>query len=261
LIHRESTRAGGPLIKINCGALPRDLLESELFGYEAGAFTGAQRQGKSGLIELAHKGTLFLDEIGDMPLDLQVKLLHVLQDRVIVRLGGTRSISVDVRIIAATNRDLKAMVEERTFRDDLFYRLNVVPIFVPPLAERKDDIPPLIQHFMDEFNAKYELRRVVSEQSIALLLAYDWPGNVRELRNVVERLVVTSQDDVIEPEFLDGVLPAGAFRTERSDFRGRVERFERRLIEDAMREHGSTRDVAKALGLSQSSVVRKLHRG
>lgn len=261
LIHRESTRAGGPLIKINCGALPRDLLESELFGYEAGAFTGAQRQGKSGLIELAHKGTLFLDEIGDMPLDLQVKLLHVLQDRVIVRLGGTRSTSVDVRIIAATNRDLKAMVEERTFRDDLFYRLNVVPIFVPPLAERKDDIPPLIQHFMDEFNAKYELRRVVSEQSIALLLAYDWPGNVRELRNVVERLVVTSQDDVIEPEFLDGVLPAEAFRTERSDFRGRVERFERRLIEDAMREHGSTRDVAKALGLSQSSVVRKLHRG
>jgi transcriptional regulator with PAS, ATPase and Fis domain len=132
---------------------------------------------------------------------------------------------------------------------------------VPPLAERKDDIAPLIQHFIDEFNAKYGLRRVVSEQSIALLLAYDWPGNVRELRNVVERLVVTSQDDLIEPEFLDGVIPAEVFDNKRSSFRGRVERFERRLVEDAMREHGNTREVAKALGLSQSSVVRKLRRG
>ncbi|WP_199908623.1 sigma 54-interacting transcriptional regulator, partial [Providencia alcalifaciens] len=131
LIHRESPRAAGPLIKINCGAVPRDLLESELFGYEAGAFTGAQRQGKSGLIELANRGTLFLDEIGDMPLDLQVKLLQVLQDRVISRLGSTRTVPVDVRVVAATNRDLEAMVRERTFRDDLFYRLNVVPLRVP----------------------------------------------------------------------------------------------------------------------------------
>lgn len=261
LIHRKSPRADGPLIKINCGALPRDLLESELFGYEAGAFTGAQRQGKSGLIELANRGTLFLDEIGDMPLDLQVKLLQVLQDRVIVRLGSTRTISVDVRIVAATNRDLKAMVADRTFRDDLFYRLNVVPIQVPTLAERKDDIAPLVLHFVQEFNAKYGLRRVVSEQAIALLLAYDWPGNVRELRNVVERLIVTSQSDVIGPEFLDGVLPEEVLDQVTSTFRQRIERFERRLVEDAMRKHGNTRDVAKALGLSQSSVVRKLRRG
>ncbi|QCP52153.1 PAS domain S-box protein [Trinickia violacea] len=261
LIHRESPRANGPLIKINCGALPRDLLESELFGYEPGAFTGAQKQGKSGLIELAHRGTLFLDEIGDLPLDLQVKLLQVLQDRVIVRLGGTQPISVDVRVIAATNRDLKSMVAERAFRDDLFYRLNVVPIAVPPLAARKDDIAPLVLQFASEFNARYGLTRTFSEQAIALMLAHDWLGNVRELRNVVERAIVTSEGDLIGPEFLDGVLPGELLDEEPSTFRQRVERFERRLIEDAMRKHGNTREVARALGLSQSSVVRKLRLG
>ena len=259
LIHRESPRAAGPLIKINCGAVPRDLLESELFGYEAGAFTGAQRQGKSGLIELANRGTLFLDEIGDMPLDLQVKLLQVLQDRVISRLGSTRTVPVDVRVVAATNRDLEAMVRERTFRDDLFYRLNVVPLRVPPLAERKDDIAPMVFQFLREFNQRYGVNRIVSEEAMTLLLAYDWPGNVRELRNVVERLVVTSQSDLVEPAFLDGVLPAEIL--DASTFRQRVDRFERRLIEDAMRKYGNTREVARALGISQSSVVRKLRRG
>lgn len=261
LIHRESPRANGPLIKINCGALPHDLLESELFGYEPGAFTGAQRQGKTGLIELAHRGTLFLDEIGDLPIDLQVKLLQVLQDRVIVKLGGTRQISVDVRIIAATNRDLKAMVAERTFRDDLFYRLNVVPIAVPPLAARKDDIAPLILQFVDEFNTRYGLQCRFSEPAMALMLAYSWPGNVRELRNVVERVVVTSEAEVIGAEFLDGMLPVDVLDEEPNTFRHRVERFERRLLEDALRKHGSTREVARALGLSQSSVVRKLRPG
>ncbi len=261
LIHRESARANGPLIKINCGAVPRDLLESELFGYEGGAFTGAQKHGKAGLIELANRGTLFLDEIGDMPLDLQVKLLQVLQDRVIVRLGATRTVPVDVRIVAATNRDLKAMVADRTFRDDLYYRLNVVPIQVPPLAERKDDVAPMVFSFLEEFNARYGLRRMVSEQAMALLIAHDWPGNVRELRNVVERLVVTSQGDLIEPALLDGVLPPEVLEAHpESSFRQRVSRFERRLIEDALRTHGNTRDVARALGISQSSVVRKLHR-
>ena len=260
LIHRESSRSTGPLIKINCGAVPRDLLESELFGYEAGAFTGAQRQGKPGLIELANHGTLFLDEIGDMPLDLQVKLLQVLQDRVISRLGSTRTLSVDVRIVAATNRDLKAMVQERTFRDDLYYRLNVVPIQVPPLAERKEDVAPMVFQFLQEFNSRYGLDRMVSEQAMARLLEYDWPGNVRELRNVVERLVVTSQSDLIEPSFLDGALPREVVETDQSSFRQRVNRFERRLVEDAMRTHGNTRAVARALGISQSSVVRRLSR-
>ncbi|BEU25577.1 sigma 54-interacting transcriptional regulator [Paraburkholderia caribensis] len=261
LIHRSSNRSDGPLIKINCGALPRDLLESELFGYEPGAFTGAQRTGKSGLIELANRGTLFLDEIGDMSLDLQVKLLQVLQDRTLVKVGGTRTTPVDVRIIAATNRDLKSMVEQRTFRDDLYYRLNVVPISVPPLTERPDDIAPLVLHFMGEFNERYGCRRTVSEQAMALLLSYHWPGNVRELRNVVERLVVTSESDIIDPEFLDGILPGEVLETEPSSFRQRVARFERRLVEEAMRKVGNTRDAATLLGLSQSSVVRKLRSG
>ncbi|CAB3751890.1 sigma-54 interaction domain-containing protein [Paraburkholderia humisilvae] len=258
LIHKESARAQGPLIKINCGALPRELLESELFGYEPGAFTGAQRQGKTGLIEIASRGTLFLDEIGDMPLDLQVKLLQVLQDRVIVRLGGTSTIPVDVRVIAATNRDLRAMVADRTFRDDLFYRLNVVPIEIAPLTERRDDIAPLALHFVNEFNRKYGVSRTMSEQAMALLIACDWPGNVRELRNVIERVIVTCDCDVIAPEFLDCMLPPEVAENQPGTFREQVERFERRLVEDAMREYGSTRDVAKALGLSQSSVVRKL---
>jgi len=258
LIHRRSQRADQPFIKINCGALPHDLLESELFGYEPGAFTGAQRGGKRGLVELADRGTLFLDEIGDLPFDLQVKLLQVLQDRTIVRVGGTRPIAVDVRVLAATNRDLKSMVEARTFRDDLFYRLNVVPIQLPPLAQRKDDIAPLVQYFMADFNERYGCRRTVSEQAMSLLLAYDWPGNVRELRNVIERLVVTCESDVIDPEFLDDVLPREVLEVEPSSFRQRVERFEKRLVEDAMRKVGNTREAARVLGLSQSSVVRKL---
>jgi transcriptional regulator with PAS, ATPase and Fis domain len=185
----------------------------------------------------------------------------VLQDRTIAKVGGTKTRSVDVRIIAATNRDLKQMVEQRTFRDDLYYRLNVVPIPVPPLVDRKDDIAPLVLHFVQEFNERYGFRRVVSEQAMALLLDYRWPGNVRELRNVIERLVVTSESDVIDPQFLDGVLPVDAIDVEPSSFRHRVERFERRLVEEAMRKAGNTRDAARALGLSQSSVVRKLRTG
>jgi len=261
MIHGQSVRSTGPFIKINCGALPHDLLESELFGYEPGAFTGAQRTGKSGLVELANKGTLFLDEIGDMPLGLQVKLLQMLQDRTVVRIGGTRATAVDVRVIAATNRDLKSMVEARTFRDDLYYRLNVIPIPVPSLADRKDDVAPMVQQFVEEFNDRYGCRRTMSEQAMALLIAYDWPGNVRELRNVVERLIVTSESDVISPEFLDGVLPREVLDAQPNSFRQRVERFERRLVEDAMRQVGNTRDAARLLGLSQSSVVRKLRAG
>lgn len=261
MIHGESLRSAGPFIKINCGALPHDLLESELFGYEPGAFTGAQRTGKSGLVELANKGTLFLDEIGDMPLGLQVKLLQMLQDRTVVRIGGTRAMAVDVRVIAATNRDLKGMVEARTFRDDLYYRLNVIPIQVPSLADRKDDVAPMVHQFVEEFNDRYGCRRTMSEQAMALLIAYDWPGNVRELRNVVERLIVTCETDVISPEFLDGVLPREVLDAQPNSFRQRVGRFERRLVEDAMRQVGNTRDAARLLGLSQSSVVRKLRGG
>jgi PAS domain S-box-containing protein len=260
LIHKESARASGPFIKINCGALPRDLLESELFGYEPGAFTGAQRQGKHGLVELASGGTLFLDEIGELPLDLQVKLLTVLQDRELVRLGGTKPVTVNVRVVAATNRDLGAMVAERKFRSDLFYRLNVVPIRIPPLAERREDILPLVARFVDEFNAQYGLHKRLAERVLGRLHRSSWPGNVRELRNVVERLLVTSPGDLVGLQDLEAVLPAPS--TAGGDaLKARVEELERRLVEEAIRQHKSTRAAAKALGISQSTVVRRLRAG
>ncbi len=259
LIHTESLRAKGPFIKINCGALPRELLESELFGYEGGAFTGAQRQGKLGLIELAAGGTLFLDEIGEMPPDLQVKLLAVLQDRSFMRLGGTRAIHADIRVIAATHRDLKQMMQERSFRSDLYYRLNVVPLHVPALAQRREDILPLVRQFVQEFELQHGLDRRLSEQVLRRLLDYSWPGNVRELRNVIERLIVTSPQTVVAPADLEDVLPeAPEPSSARGGLRQRIERFERTLVQETMRAHGSTRAAAAELGISQSSVVRKL---
>jgi PAS domain S-box-containing protein len=260
LIHKESPRAAGPFIKINCGALPRDLLESELFGYEPGAFTGAQRQGKHGLVELASGGTLFLDEVGELPLDLQVKLLTVLQDRELVRLGGTKPIAVNVRVVAATNRDLSAMVAERKFRSDLFYRLNVVPIRIPPLAERREDILPLVRQFVDEFNRQYGFRKKLAERVLGRLHESPWPGNVRELRNAVERLLVTSPGDLVGLQDLEAVLPASS-QLGGEGLKLRVEQLERRMVEEAMREHRSTRAAARALGISQSTVVRRLRGG
>ncbi|HWU98745.1 MAG TPA: sigma 54-interacting transcriptional regulator [Oxalicibacterium sp.] len=260
LIHREGTRGNGPFVKINCGAIPRDLLESELFGYEAGAFTGAQRQGKIGLIEVADHGTLFLDEIGELPLDLQVKLLQVLQDKTIVRVGGTRPIAVDVRVIAATNRDLQAMVDARQFRSDLFYRLSVVPIHIPPLRERREDILPLVHQFLDEINRQYALEKRFSEQALAALLDYDWPGNARELRNMVERLVVTTPEPLILAEYLPAMLHPEAAHAQESDAEMKIRTavFERRLVQDAVERFGSTRAAARHLRTSQSTIVRRL---
>ncbi|ABR91389.1 sigma-54-dependent transcriptional activator [Janthinobacterium sp. Marseille] len=263
LIHKESAHHAGPFVKINCGAIPRDLLESELFGYEAGAFTGAQRQGKVGMIEVADKGTLFLDEIGELPLDLQVKLLQVLQDRTLTRLGGTRPIQVDVRVVAATNRDLQAMVDARQFRSDLFYRLNVVPLHVPPLRERREDILPLIQHYLDELNAQYDLDKRLSEQALAALLDYDWPGNVRELRNMVERLVVTAPESLIRSDSLPTLLRSSELESDlaRLDIKARSAHFERKIVKEAVERYGNTRAAAKHLQVSQSTVVRRLKDG
>lgn len=260
LIHAESPRSEGPFVKVNCGAIPRDLLESELFGYEAGAFTGAQRQGKIGIVEVANHGTLFLDEIGELPLDLQVKLLQVLQDKTLVRLGGTRPIAVNVRVITATNRDLQAMVDARQFRSDLFYRLNVVPLHVPPLRERREDILPLVQHFLDELNGQYGLTKRFSEQALAALLDYDWPGNVRELHNMIERLVVTTPDPLIRGEYLPAALRVSRSEDQEAglDMKTRAARFERRLVQEAVERFGSTRAAAKHLKISQSTVVRRL---
>jgi PAS domain S-box-containing protein len=266
LIHRESNRAGGPFIKINCGAIPRDLLESELFGYESGAFTGARRQGKVGMIETANGGTLFLDEIGELPLELQVKLLQVLQDRCFSRVGGTGTIDVDLRIIAATNVNLEEMVEQKRFRNDLYYRLNVVPIHIPPLRERHDDILPLIHLYLENFNMQYGLARRISERALQRMLDYGWPGNVRELRNIVERLVVTAPADLISAEDLprqfqyeDATRESDSERRpeHEADFKTRVARFEAKLVREAVERLGSTRAAARQLGISQATVVRK----
>ena len=261
LIHRESHRRAGPLIKINCGAIPAELLEPELFGYEGGAFTGALKQGKVGLIETANGGTLFLDEIGELPMGLQVKLLQMLQDHTVTRVGGTRVIHVDLRVIAATHRDLPAMIEQKQFRSDLYYRLNVVPLAIPPLRMRREDILPLAAHALDALNAQYALKKQFSERANACLRGYDWPGNVRELRNIVERLVVTTPADLIDAEDLPDHLvgPAlPAIRT-RDGFRAKVAQFEKQLLADALSQFGNTRAVAKQLKLSQSTVVRKLN--
>ena len=201
-IHNLSPRKDRPFIEINCGSLPYNLLESELFGHERGAFTDAKNR-KIGLFEESNGGTIFLDEIGEMDLNLQVKLLRVLEDRRIRRLGGNRNIDIDVRVIAATNRNLKTAIDEKAFREDLFYRLNVFPIFVAPLRDRREDIPPLLDYFFKRFGSEFRKRpREVSREALDLLMRYHWPGNVRELRNVVERICIMHGNEVIKPEFL-----------------------------------------------------------
>ena len=197
-IHELSSRAGEPFVSVNCGALPETLFESELFGYEKGAFTGAEKQ-RQGLFESARGGTLFLDEIGEMPLKMQIKLLRVLQERKIRRVGGTEEISVDFRLLAATNRDLRKEVSEGNFREDLFYRINVIPIELPPLRERREDILPLLTFFVEKFCKKCgEPGKDLTEAALSAMEAYDWPGNVRELENTVERIVALTPDDTID---------------------------------------------------------------
>lgn len=254
LIHNVSPRRKGPFIKINCGGIPQTLLESELFGFEEGSFTGARRRGKVGMFELANKGTLFLDEIGEMPLELQPKLLHALQDHQIMRIGGTEPIKLDVRIIAATNRDLEKMVAENKFRRDLYYRINIIPLHIPPLKERKGDIIPLAFHFLRQFNRKYGVAKRFSSGFVKFLLEYDWPGNVRELENFIERMVVMTPGDQIDLEHLD----AGMQKNIRpKSLKHAVELLEKELISQALKEYGSTYKAASVLGITQPTVVRK----
>jgi two-component system, NtrC family, response regulator AtoC len=208
-IHYRSRRATGPFVDIGCTAMPETLLESEVFGYEKGAFTDA-RATKRGLLELANGGTLFLDEIGDMPLSSQAKLLRVLDNKRFKRLGGTEDHQVDVRIVAATNKDLEVAVRERRFREDLYYRLKVIPVVLPPLRQRRDDIPALLQHYMEKYGTEFHKDfRQVSEAALRLLLDYPWPGNVRELRNLVERIMILESGDTILPEHLPPEMCAG----------------------------------------------------
>lgn len=265
-IHKISDKAKHPFIKINCGAIPENLLESELFGYEKGAFTGARNEGKPGLFEVADQGTLMLDEISDLPLSLQVKLLRVLQEKEFMRVGGYKTINVNVRIIAASNKDLKELVKSGEFRQDLFYRLNVIPITIPPLRERPDDITILAHHFMELYNKKYNHSKQLTSEVLNMLLRYSWPGNVRELENVIERIVVISDNNQITK--MD--LPEEFFiKTESNDSSGiSVTRLiplkeasalvEYQLIKQAIELSGNTYKAAEILGVDQSTVVRKL---
>lgn len=263
-IHSNSARKDKPLIKVNCGAIPENLLESELFGYEGGAFTGAKKEGKPGVIELAAGGTLFLDEIGEIPFNLQVKLLRFLQSKEFTRVGGESSITVDVRIVTATNRHLLEMVQQKQFREDLYYRLNVVPVQVPSLRERKEDIPALVAHFLQVFNRKYNMNKKISPGVVDSLMRYDWPGNVRELENLIERLVVITIKDIITTEDLpshlcdstdlnspyvmvSGIVP----------LREAVESVEKQLLEKAYAKYRTTRQMAQELKVDASTVVRK----
>lgn len=265
-IHNLSSRSNGELIKISCGAIPPTLLESELFGYEPGAFTGAREKGKIGLFELAHKGTLFLDEIGEIDISTQVKLLRTLQEKEITRVGGTKSIKIDVRIITATNRNLRKMMEEGRFREDLFYRLNVINIDIPPLRERKEDIIPLLLYNIEKFNKKYHKNKSFVEKTIKILEEYSWPGNIRELENLVENLVVLAEADEILPVY----LPENIIEKVQNDgkivineiisLRKAIEMVECQIISNAKNKYGSTRQVAKVLGVDQSTVVRKMQK-
>lgn len=261
-IHSASGRQDAPFITINCGAIPENLLESELFGYDKGAFTGASNEGKPGLIELSHKGVLFLDEIGDLPLHMQVKLLKVIQDKKVTRVGGIKEKQVDFRLIAASNKDILDLINQEKFREDLYYRINVISIHIPPLRERPEDVFPLATHFLERFGEKYEVKHILNNTAMSYLEQYSWPGNARELANVIERLVITEEEYVIT----ENNLPTHIYNRKNIpeyDIKDRtlksiLEEVEKDVLIRSYREHGTTMAVAKALGISQPSASVKL---
>lgn len=288
-IHKASFRRYGPFVRINCAAIPKDLLESELFGYAAGAFTGASNSGKIGKFELASGGTIFLDEIGSMPLEMQSKLLRVLEEREFERVGSNEKIEVDVRIISATNEDLRSLVEKNKFREDLYYRLEVVGLKIPPLRERSEDIPLLVAHMINTLMPPYsEKSKVFSQKALRLLAAHLWPGNVRELRNVVESSMSLAEGDVIKiadlPEYIqqirgEALLSANKYSEENNlgerdfskgshitfsnkdslDLKSCVEDTEREVIEEAIRRsNGRKTDAAKLLGIHRTVLYKKM---
>lgn len=261
-IHSTSRRKDGPFIKIDCGSIPEQLLESELFGYEKGAFTGANKC-KIGLIELANNGTLFLDEIGDLPLSLQAKMLRFIQDKEIVRIGGNKTISLDIRIIAATNRNLTKMVESKKFREDLYYRLNVVPIKIPPLKERREDIKPLIENCLKSLNKKYNIIKKIDAKAMRKLVYYDWPGNVRELNNVIENLIVTTNSNIITTDDLPKninmpKMPKISDINQTYSLKESLDILEKKLLQQAMKRANNMEEMAKILKVDRSTISRKL---
>jgi PAS domain S-box-containing protein len=260
IIYSYGHRNTRPLIKINCGAIPDTLLEAELFGYEEGSFTGALKHGKIGFFEAANGGVLFLDEIAEIPIQLQVKLLRAITEKEIQRIGGRDSRCVDVRIIAATNRNLLSMVKEGTFRADLYYRINVIPIEVLPLRDRKEDIVGLSTLFLSKFNEKYGYNKRISNKAMSQLSGYRWPGNIRELENVIERAVVTGDTVVIDSFDISDDANAFAIQWNKNSYKDHVNAFEEMLIKNALKKYGSTRNIAKNMHLDQSTIVKKAAR-
>ncbi len=261
-IYEKSTRIDKPYIKINCAAIPEALIESELFGYEQGAFTGAQNKRKIGMFEAANGGTILLDEIGEMPVLLQSKLLRVLQEKELVRIGGIKPVKLDIRVIAATNQNLEELVEKKKFREDLYYRLNVIPIHIPPLRERKDDILLLTNKFLSEYNEKYNKQLYLDNKAIDILKKSNWLGNVRELKNAIEMLVILCNGDNVDIEILKSRVSykediEEQLQDNTLNFKNIMERVEKNIIKEALEKYGSTYKAAENLGINQSSVYRK----
>jgi len=267
LIHNQSNRSKGPFIRVDLSGIPDSLIESELFGYEKGAFTGARSEGKPGFFELANEGTLFLDEIGEIPLGSQSKLLRFLEDHEIIHVGGTEPKQINVRIVAATNRNIEEMVVSKKFREDLYYRLNVIPIQIPALRERRDDIPALIFHFLEKFNSTYQKKRILSPETVETLCRYHFPGNIRELANLVERLVVMAESERIEPKDVPDFVRVKTTKatpdtapSEETPLRDALKRYEETIIVRAVRRYGSQREIARILKVDQATISRKLRK-
>lgn len=265
VIVKYSCRADKPYIKVNCAAIPQDLLESELFGYEEGAFTGAKRGGKKGAFEQAEGGTILLDEIGELPFQVQAKLLRVLQENEVNRIGGQRAIKLNVRVIAATNRNLLQEIRNGNFREDLYYRLNILPLELPPLRDRSEDIPFLVGRFLEEFDEKYKKITLIESDAMQLLRHYDWPGNIRELRNMMERLVILGKDGRITCSEIQKVLgvagmcvPTG--QKEKYTLKEAVEQFEKQMIQNAILKEGNKKKASEALGCERTTFLKKCKR-
>lgn len=261
-IHQMSERKNNPFIEVNCGAIPESLFESELFGYEDGAFTGSKKGGKKGYFETAGEGTLFLDEIGELPMNLQVKLLSVLQSHSFMRIGGTKKIEVKCRIVCATNQNLEKMIQEKKFREDLYYRINVVKIEIPPLRERKEEIIPLVYEITDQVNQKYKLNKYFTPTKAAWLSQQSWPGNVRELRNYIEKKMITTSGNEINLELGEEELKMDSFADSEKEIplNDYLEVLEKDYIVRMYQKYSSSIKLAEKLGISQSTANRKIQK-
>ncbi len=266
MIHDNSARSDSAFVKIDCGSIPDNLLESELFGYEKGAFTGADKDGKKGYVEAANGGTLFLDEIGEVPLSLQSKLLRFLQDKQIVRVGGNTTIPIDARVIAATNRDLEEMVSQKMFRKDLFYRLNVVPITIPPLRDRKEDVIPLINNMISKYNSQNDTHYSIDRSAMKQLVNYDWPGNIRELENIIEYSIVTSNTETINEDDLPEKIVKKDNRQIKNEaddvvsLKKALDDYEYSILINTMKKSKSIQEMGDRLNVDRSTMSRKLLR-